>query len=427
MIATRSASPRAGALGGPWLVRLRWAALVAQLGVVLITHYGVAAQESLAWLLALIAMGALSNLALAWSIDRGERSSWIGPAILLDVLLLTLMLHLGGGSSNPFALVFLVHVTLAAVAAGATYTWVVVASTSLGYATLFLWTPSPRGDAHAHHMHHAMGGGAETFDAHLQGMWVAFALAAVLIAYFVTRLASALALERERSARAARLAGLTTLAAGAAHELATPLGTIKVVARELELSLEAQVGSASSLVEDARLVRQETERCRSILDRLAVASGELRGEAPEPTTLIEIADELAQALPPADAARLDVDVSQSELRAPRRVLVQALSSLVRNALDAGPGRVSVQASATGGVMSFVITDTGEGMSEEVLSRVGEPFFTTRETGRGMGLGVFLARAVAEQLGGSLELESTPGSGTRVILRVALDAARGGDV
>jgi two-component system sensor histidine kinase RegB len=107
------------------------------------------------------------------------------------------------------------------------------------------------------------------------------------------------------------------------------------------------------------------------------------------------------------------------LNVPRRALVQVLANLVHNALDAstpdGPVRVAVDLGPA--TLEFAIEDDGPGMSPDVLARCGEPFFTTKGPGRGLGLGVFLARTLAEELGGSLHLSSPPGRGVRAALRL----------
>jgi two-component system sensor histidine kinase RegB len=97
---------------------------------------------------------------------------------------------------------------------------------------------------------------------------------------------------------------------------------------------------------------------------------------------------------------------------PRRALSAALRGLVKNSLQADAGVVEIDVQAVPGGTRLAIVDHGAGMDGETLARVGEPFFTTKEPGEGMGLGVFLARAVIEQIGGSLLLTSSPGAGTR---------------
>jgi two-component system sensor histidine kinase RegB len=147
---------------------------------------------------------------------------------------------------------------------------------------------------------------------HLEGMFAAFVVSAAFIAYFVQRVTSELARResqladaRHARARAERLASLGTLAAGAAHELSTPLSTIAVVARELERKLAATEGEEEA-AEDARLVREQVDRCRRILDQMSADAGEVRGETFVRMDLAELVSESTQGL--RDADRLDVAV-----------------------------------------------------------------------------------------------------------------------
>jgi two-component system sensor histidine kinase RegB len=261
------------------------------------------------------------------------------------------------------------------------------------------------------HMH----GGA--FPLHLQGMWLAFAITAALLAYFVTRIAAELrAREREifalqeRAAKSDKLASLSTLAAGAAHELGTPLGTIAIAAKELERSVAGL--DRPSLADDARLIRTEVDRCRGILNQLSEKAGESAGEMSVPTRLEELSMQLRESLAQTERERVRVSADPGVVATiPRAAVTQALRTLVRNGLEASEGDVRVSLAREGERVAILVEDRGTGMDAHVLARAGEPFFTTKPPGQGLGLGLFLARAVAERLGGSLELVSTPGKGT----------------
>ncbi|UJR86484.1 ATP-binding protein [Sandaracinus amylolyticus] len=395
-----------------WIVALRWAAVAGQLALL-----GVAfarGSVDLPWgaLIGVVAVAAISNgvLAIVWR--SGERL--VGPVLLLDTLLLSVMLALSGGPSNPFGVLFLVYVTLAAVAASTRWTWVVVAAALAGYGALFVWhlpLPPELGGHAAHGGGHGAHGESQAFDVHLQGMWLAFAIAATAIAVFVTRVRRALEVERERAARAAKLAATTTLAAGAAHELATPLATIKIAARELVRELEARPELAA-LREDAQLVHREVERSRAVLDRLSLEAGAVTGEPRERRTLGALGDAITTAIGER-TTRVRMRVSTGEVSVPPRAMTHALASLVRNALDASDAPVDLALELRDGTLIARVEDRGSGMSDETLARVGEPFFTTKPPGSGMGLGVFLARAVVEQLEGTLRFDSQVGRGTVV--------------
>ena len=168
---------------------------------------------------------------------------------------------------------------LAAVVLGAAWTWSLA---GLSVACYVEPLPAPGARRRPRTSH-----GEGALSLHLWGMLVAFVVAALLTAYFVVRLSAAIerrdaeiAAMREQATRTERLAALTTLAAGAAHELATPLGTIAIAATELERALARQDAGAAALRDDARLIRAEVERCRRILDQMASDAGETAGEAP---------------------------------------------------------------------------------------------------------------------------------------------------
>jgi two-component system sensor histidine kinase RegB len=262
---------------------------------------------------------------------------------------------------------------------------------------------------------------------HMRGMWLAFALTALIIAVLVARLATAIerrdrALEdfRDRTARTERAAGLATLAAGAAHELSTPLSTIAVAARELEHRL-AGGRRDGDLQGDARLIRSETERCRQILDAMAGQSGEPAGQSPRPSSLTDVIAALRARLAPAEAARLSVDVPDDRVVWPVDVIARAIGNVVQNALQASSAPVQLAAAPAGnGQIRLTVIDRGTGMTPEHLGRAGEPFFTTKPAGAGTGLGLFVARATIEQLGGSLALASTVGQGTTATIVLPRD-------
>ncbi|HEY6879962.1 MAG TPA: ATP-binding protein, partial [Polyangiales bacterium] len=296
---------------------------------------------------------------------------------------------------------------LAAVVLRPPYAWALAALAAACFGALFLLPAGGGGHEHMHHHGQAM-------DLHLQGMWVAFAVAAFVIAYFVTRVTRDLEEQRlqvasaqARALRSEKLASLATLAAGAAHELATPLATIAVVAKELERELRE-----GQSAQDARLIRDEVERCKYILEQMATDAGESAGEAFTRARASELIDKSLEGLHERERVAIAL-VQDSTLRVPTTVLARALRGLVRNALQASSGEVTLRVEERADEVMIDIRDHGVGMAPEVLANVGEPFFTTKPTGQGMGLGVFLARALCDRLGGRLELSSVLGEGTTV--------------
>jgi two-component system sensor histidine kinase RegB len=322
-----------------------------------------------------------------------------------------------GGTDNPFVGLYINHAAMAVAVLGAGWSWAIVAVSALAFASLFLW----RRPLYPHPPETVVD----------LGKWCALALVMVLIVYFVGRVVGALRRReqelteaRERAGRHEHLAALTTLAAGAAHELGTPLSTIALAAKEMEHSVDP----GSPLAEDARLIRQEVDRCRAILDRMRVDVIEDASQRPSFETLAELIEELQNDLHAEEKARLQVKTEEpgDEVVSRSRVLRMAIGVLLRNAFDASSPDAPVQLlfERANGSMIFQVLDDGQGMSEDVLRRAGEPFFTTKPPGGGMGLGLFLVRLVAETYGGRFELKSTPGRGTRSVLEVPDPGASG---
>lgn len=417
-------------LGLPWLVRLRWRILAGETVAACAAGLLFGIDLELPRVLVFLVLAAATNVVLALNLKSAHASARVlcAGVLVLDAATLTAMLQASGGPSNPFSVLYLVYITLAALLVSPAWTWSLTAFAVLAYGSLFFTAPE---DPHAMHAGHAGHAGA-AFAGHLRAMWIAFTMTASLTAGAVTRLTAALAdrdreIEeiREQASRSERLAALTTLAAGAAHELGTPLGTIAVAAGELEHHLKGIPAEHSGeLLDDARLIRSELARCRQILDQMSAASGEFTGEAPSPLPIAQLLDEVRRELPPVEAARLQVRNSvEGAAVLPHRAFARVLQSLLRNAFDAtdprrpsAPVELSVERGA-GGALELVVTDSGTGMAPEVLQRATDPFFTTKAPGKGMGMGLFLARALVEQLGGSLSLTSSAGAGTRAAIEL----------
>jgi two-component system, sensor histidine kinase RegB len=423
----------------PWLVRLRWLGAIGQVVALGVARWVFELELPWAPLLGLVGIAIGSNAVLALRAPHLLRrwpAAWIlGAVLALDSVLLTALLSAAGGPMNPFTVFYLVHISLSAVVLSSAWTAAIAALSVLGFGLLFLL---PAGAAHLEH--HANAG----LGVHLQGMWCAFVIAAGLTAFFVGRVAQAIARQREQiailresSARNARLAAVTTLAAGAAHELGNPLGTIAIAAHEACLALSALPQTpglaettrtqAAAALDDLRLIQLEVDRCQEILGQLSSrASPPLESEAPLP--LSELAASVRAHLGEERARRVDIQVDPPGLQArvPRAQIAQSIVALVRNALDASGQLGRVEVAFTGGPadVCIAVKDHGAGIAADVLPRVGDPFFTTKQPGRGLGLGVFLARAFAESRGGTLLIHTELGAGTRALLRIPIATEHG---
>jgi two-component system sensor histidine kinase RegB len=393
-----------------WLIRLRFATVVGQALTIGAVRWGMDLDIPVSPLYALVGLALASNLAcIVYARTAIPQDWWLLAAMAFDLLTFSGLLYLTGGPENPFSFLYLVPIAIAAITLRPAWTWMLVLLSLASSAVLFVsHRPLPMAGGHAGHM-----------ALHLRGMWVAFGVASAFIVYFLLRVRRALAardqeLDASRSlaARHERLASLATLAAGAAHELATPLSTIAIVAKDLER--EVAVAGAAATVEDVRLVRQEVERCRSILARMRTDAGDQGGERFVRVSVRELVSDCVAESGQGVEIALDDAIAGGTATLPRHAVVQALRGLLDNASQASPPGtpVSLRVSADGTRrLVFEVADRGTGMTPEILGRVGEPFFTTKPTGKGMGLGIFLARAIVERLGGELSIASAPGAGT----------------
>lgn len=409
-----------------WLIKLRWGALMGQTLAVAAAWLAFGVSLPLASVLTVLAATAVSNVLLTTWMRRvtGVPQALLGVVITLDILLLTVLLYYTGGATNPFNFLYLIHIALAAVTLEVLWMGILAALASACFASLFWWQVPL-----------TLVGAVELPPRlHALGMFVAFALAAAFIVYFVHRVTAELAQKeaelrraRDLSERNQRLTSLATLAAGAAHELATPLATIAVISKELERQLVGE--GSTSAAEDAYLIRQEVERCRSVLTHMAADAGADQGEPLASVPVAVLIQRALQELPNAHRVRTHVMPSAAEAMVfvPMRSLAQALRAVVKNALEAsqacaGEGQVppvTLRATAGEGMCVLTVLDAGHGMPAEILARISEPFFTTKGPGHGMGLGLFLTRTLLERLGGSMEVRSTLQRGTTATLCLPL--------
>lgn len=410
-----------------WLVRLRWWAMFGQVVVIVIARSVVGLELPLFALSTLVGVSVLINLiSAAWARRGGRVHPFAVPVLTgVDVLLLTGLLYFTGGPTNPFSSLYIVHIALAAVVLPPLQTWGLVGLALGCFGALFL----------GHRPLELPGAAAGLFgiQGRLGGSWASFLVAAVFIVYFVQRVTGALGRReheltraRELSVRSEKLASLATLSAGAAHELATPLSTIAVIAKELERLLLKE-GAPEHAVEDARLIRKQVQRCRNILSQMAADAGDASGERARPVSPEQLLQIAQEGLPDPERIRTRIgpDVVTVQALLPVRAISQALRSLIKNALQASTTPVEIEAHLDAGKAHWhiEIRDHGIGMAPEVLARAEDPFFTTKQPGAGMGLGLFLTRAVIERFGGQLELVSVEGDGTtaRVFLPLEFDA------
>lgn len=340
--------------------------------------------------------------------------------IAIDTLVLGYLLYLTGGASNPFVSLLVMPITLAATALPLRSVTIVAVQSVCTY--LFL-------------MHHSIPlpeVGAQwasgRFNLHLTGMAISFGITATMLGFFIARLARTLRAqqaeaehERERALRDEGILAIATQAASTAHELNTPLSTMRTLLTEL--SREQKDNPA--LRADLDLLIGQAERCRDILRELVkVGSNQLAG-VPEMMSVAQLCASTHKAfslLRP--EFHIDVEVV-GEVGAARIAVVPALHhaiiNLLNNAADAsranGDSRVELRVAQAGESLQMDVRDHGRGMAAALQPQVGIRFQTTKRDG--LGLGLALANATAERFGGTLNAENAEGGGTRQRLLLPL--------
>jgi two-component system, sensor histidine kinase RegB len=335
----------------------------------------------------------------------------------VDVLALTILLAFSGGATNPFAGMYLLPLAIAAACLPSTYTWFFALGTILCY-LLLVFVSRPL---------FAPGEEASFMPLFVAGMWVTYTITAGMVAYFVVRIASTLrrdeqlvAAARERELCNEHIVRIGTLAAGAAHELSSPLATIAMIVDELR----EEPRDRAEMRMDLDAVAQQLASCRQTLSSLLEygnrAFSTEQELLPFDACMRGCLDAFGSHRPEA-TVNLSVDSSGT----PPRIHVdlalrQALFNLLGNAADVSPHAIDVRLSWDCEYLRIVIRDHGPGIAEGVEERLGELFFTTKERGRGNGLGLYLANTAIVRLGGTLRLGNASGGGAtaEVFLPVA---------
>jgi two-component system sensor histidine kinase RegB len=422
------------------LLLLRCGAILAQFATLILVHRFLS--PDFAWTPMLGAVGFLTLVSLlSWwrlTLNFPVGSLELFLQLSVDVLVLTVLLYYGGGSTNPFVSLYLLPLVIAAATLPRRLTWGMAALTLACYSMLMVWyVPLPGGHPqHApaatqpmmDHSHHNMEMTAppvaattapleDAFNTHVLGMWLGFLISAVVVAYFAVEMARAVRVRdaqltrvREEVLRNERIVALGTQAAGAAHELGTPLSTMSVVIGEMRRDC-----SEPEHQENLNILNEQVRNCKRILDSLLKHAQETSSELSLEEFIRNVLDEW-QLLRPTVHYRFHVNGQQPSPRMRTDLALRAaLLNLLNNAADASPDEMDIQLRWDEAKMTLEIRDQGPGLTPEAASRAGSAFFTTKQEGRGLGL--FLANATMDRLGGSVRLTNREGGGatTEVLL------------
>lgn len=355
------------------------------------------------------------RLRLRWPATYPE----VSAQLAIDMLILGALLYLSGGATNPFVSLYLLPVAIAAVALPRRYAWSVAALAIVLYSCLMKWfVPLDYIGENMHGM----------FSLHVGGMWIDFIISALLMAGFLIHMAAAvkkrdqqLASMREASLRNEHINAVGALAAGAAHELGTPLSTVAILVSELE----ALHVNEPEIREDLGLIAGQIRLCRERLSELLDISGHPRGQAMQTMmlrTFLEGVFDRWRLMRPTVTAEI---LWQPSFRDCRIVadpgLSQTLISLLNNAADAtfdsGGSRVTANVTSDDELLHILIDDEGPGLDEATRARLGETFFTTKE--QGWGLGLAISNINLSRLHGEITLKSREAGGIRTEIRLPL--------
>ncbi|MCL7404551.1 MAG: sensor histidine kinase [Marivivens sp.] len=389
------------------LVILRWIAILGQITalVVSVRILGLDLEVGLA----AMAIGAsiIANLFSTFLYPETKRLSELEAMLMLlfDLLQLCLLLYLTGGLNNPFALLVLAPVTIAATFLRLRDTAILGIITILILTALAAWHIPLRSTA---------GDVLQMPDLFRFGFWVALVIGVVFLGAYarlitseIHEMSDALLATQMALAREQKLTDLGGVVAAAAHELGTPLATIKLVSGEL---LD-ELGDDPDLADDVRLIGEQANRCTAILRSMGRA-----GKDDLHMRRVPLEGLLQEAAEPhlMRGKRLEFVISdETEMPARQPIIerrpeiVHGLRNLVQNAVDFSSDKVLIESTWTEKSVSVRISDDGPGYPSAILARIGDPFMRRREdTSRpgyeGMGLGLFIAKTLLERSGARLD-------------------------
>ena len=392
------------------LAQLRWYAVAGQIVAVLTAIYIYHLSLEIGLIAIVIGLPILVNIIFYFVYPESRRLSE-GEADLMigfDLGQLGLLLYLTGGLNNPFALLMLAPVTVASTILPLRST-LILGALALGIVTLLWFVNLP--------IMTASGEPLILPDLFIFGFWVALVIGVVFIGIYARQvtqetlsMSEALVATQMALAREQKLTDLGGVVAAAAHELGTPLATIKLVSSELI----DELGDQDELREDALLIREQADRCRDILRSMGSAGKEdhLMRQAPIEIVVREASEPhlgrgkkvAFKTIPHNDDGSRQPDIFR------RPEIIHGIRNFVQNAVDFAQNAVLVEISWTDDSISLRISDDGPGFPNSVLGRIGEPFVRRRRPDEksvrrpgyeGMGLGLFIAKTLLERSGATL--------------------------
>lgn len=385
------------------LIVLRWIAIFGQLAAITVAQRLFSLELDLGLCFLAIGASIVINLVAVFVYPENKRLSEpeVAGMLILDILQLAFLLALTGGLSNPFALLIVAPVAISAMALKPLTTATITAVSVLAASIIAVW-----------HIPLVTQSGQVLAQpsVFIFGFWVAIVIGIIFLAVYAGRvtgelhaMSEALAATQMALSREQKLTDLGGVVAAAAHELGTPLATIKLASSELIEELDDR----PELLEDARLIREQADRCRDILRSMGQAGKDdlhIR-QAPISAVIREAAE------PHADRGKSILFDFGDEPRQPvidrRPEIIHGLRNLVQNAVDFAESTVWVDVFWTDEMLTVRIIDDGPGFPASVINRIGDPFVRRRSRPsrrpgyEGMGLGLFIAKTLLERSGAEM--------------------------
>jgi len=404
------------------LVTLRWLIIAACTLLLALAWFDIHLLQWSVLAIAILLMYTLANLWVWWYSTRSIAVTefYFCLNLALDLAFFYVFISLTGGSSNPFTLLFLVPVIIAAATVRNVCIWLITMMAIMAY-SLLLWHGDTRMHPHVTTV--------SSFDTHIIGMWLGLVGVAGLVAYFAAYMGRALlqrerelALAREKSLRDERVVALGTLAAGTAHQLGTPLGTMAIVLDELR---NDNAQHSASIQDSLQLLQQQVERCKQALATLGVHGDAVSGQGGHAIRFDALPELLQQRFseqhPLAQLHSRWVGPPEANRMLADTAILQALENLLANAAEAAPEPIQLTACIDTDDLLLEILDQGAGPGDSIRVRLGKQPVSSKN-GDGLGIGLMLAHAVIERLGGSIQMQPSA-NGTLVSVRIPLASVR----
>jgi len=429
-----------------WLFILRNLMILSEVILIVLSVYGlnIRLPEQQLWLV-ILSIGVVNiYTSMRLKTDDPVTELEIFSQLVIDVFSITALLYLTGGASNPITWVFLLPLIIAAIMLHQSYAWYMVILTTSMYTALMAYNiPLPSIEPHMPRSEmkysdvknyellqqvHAMSD-THYFNLHIFGMWFGFVFSAGLVAFFVVELAKTLKAQernlaeaRENALRDERVVALGTLAASAAHDMGTPLGTIAIVTHELEQEYPSH--RFPDLHERLLLMQQQIDRCKIALSVMSASAGEMRAESGSVMLLTDYIDEvISQWRTHKPSAKLCFFISpevatQAKIIA-ELTLTHSIINILNNAAEASPPEKGIEFHAAWDLNYAVIKirDFGPGLPPELIDFAGKQPVISKK--RGLGVGLFLAYSTINRLGGKIHLCNSESGGACVEITLPL--------